>query len=169
MADQPKYYIETTVLIDALDKPVSDEGNAALFQLFSDADDGKCTLITSAVTMVEVLFAEHEKKNGRLSAEVTAKLDTFWHPDSSPLRIIPCHEAITREALSTYREYWAKEDWRKSKGKDLVHLVTAKREGVDIFITTETAMKKWAAPMGFSVCTPKEALDSLSPPSLFKE
>lgn len=90
--------------------------------------------------------------------KVADQINTLWHPDSSPIQLVTCHERITREALSMYREHWTKDGWSKSKGIDLVHLVTAKREKVDKFLTTEGAMQKWAPVMGFSVCRPQEAL-----------
>ena len=38
--------------------------------------------------------------------------------------------------------------------QDAIHLVTARREFVDEFITTDRAMEKWAEVLGFKVCAP---------------
>ncbi len=155
MAVKPKFYLETTVIIELIEQPKEAEICRALWQILEAADERQCEVFTSALTLVEVLFAEKEKKKGEPDPNVADLINTLWHPESSPIQIVPCHEAITRESLSKYREHWGKSSWSKSKGVDLVHLVTARREKVDKFFTTEGAMSKWASVMGFKVCRPE--------------
>lgn len=161
MASKPRIYLETSVLIEILEKPPEADVCRAIAQVLDDADNNKCEVFTSALTISEVIFAEWEKKSGKLDPEISKKLDVLWHPESSPIRVVPCHEVIAREANEAFRMHWAKDGWRKSLGIDLVHLITAKRGKADKFLTTEGAMEKWAPVMGFSiVLNPKPQEDS---------
>jgi len=80
-------------------------------------------------------------------------LRTGQSTGSSPIRLIDVHELIAREALKLLRDGIAN-GWAKTKGVDAIHLATARREGVQEFVTTEKAMNKWAAVLGFKVCAP---------------
>lgn len=158
MASKPKYYLETTVLLDLIELDPSAPICQAMASIFEMADKKECELITSALTITEVLFAESEKKQGKPDPAIAQKLEAFWHPENSPIEIIPAHELIARKSLQYFREHWDKDGWSKSKGLDLIHLVTAQREKVEKFLTTEGAMKKWAPVMMYSVCRPEDVV-----------
>lgn len=165
MPSKPKYYLESSVIIELLEQPKTAPICAAIWTLFEDAQAGRCELITSTLTMLEVLFSVREKDNQAIDPETQKIIDYLWHPGSSPIQLIPCHEAVTRESVEYFRKYLNNEGWSKSKGMDLAHLVTARREKADEFFTTERAMNKWAEIMGFKICEPHAMIPTESDPA----
>ena len=71
MAGKGRFYLETTVVIELLERPKDDELSRSVWALLEDADARKCEVFTSSLTVVEVLFAESEKKKGKLDPKVT--------------------------------------------------------------------------------------------------
>lgn len=154
----PKIYLETTVLIDFVEKPKNDPTSRVMASVLEAAcaDTPLCRLVTSVLTMSEVFYAKREADKGALSKEVQEIIDNLWHPDSSPIEPIAVHEIIAREAQELLRGR-VKSGWTKTKGADGIHLITAKREGATEFWTTERKMKRWGEGLGFRICTPHDA------------
>lgn len=153
MPSKPKFYLETAVVLELLEKPKDVEPCRSLWNAFEAAENGECELVSSVLVMTEVLFAKAEADRKAVSPAVQAIMEKLWHPDSSPIRLIEVHELIARDALALVRAHLAK-GWQKTKGNDAIHLITAKREKVTELWTTEHAMTKWGDVLGFKVCHP---------------
>lgn len=150
----PKFYLDTCVFIDLIEHgPLSDKGKL-LTSLFEDAEARKCELVTSVITIAEVLWAKAEKDGKKVSPKTQQIINALWHPQSSPVRLIDVHEAIARDAQNLLRSHLHK-GWTKTGAVDAVALVTARRERAHAYFTTERAMKKWGAVLGFEVCEPR--------------
>lgn len=162
MAAEAIYYIDSCVFLDFIELPTSDPGSVIIANIIEDAEKGRFRLVTSTITLAEVLWAKEESDRKKVDKTVQAKIENLFHPASSPVELIPVHEIIAREAQKLLRGHLHK-GWKKTKGVDAIHLVTAKREGVDEFLTTEQAMSKWGKQLGFKVCEPH--YDSPSKPS----
>ena len=151
--ETPIYYFDSSVFLDLIEHPEDQEPAKTIAAMIDAASKGHCRIITSLITMVEVLWAKHELDKKKLDAKVENRIMALWHPESSPIKVIEVSEFITRDALSLLRE-GLKKGWSKSKGVDAVHLITAKREGATEFIATEHAMEKWGKRLGFEVKLP---------------
>jgi predicted nucleic acid-binding protein len=117
------------------------------------AENGDVNLVTSMITIVEVTYAKQEIDRRTLDPKIEEKLDSLWHPASSPIRLVDVHEMISREAVRLLRDN-LKRGWTKTRGADAIHLVTARREFADEFFTNEHAMLKWGEVLGFKICAP---------------
>ena len=96
-----------------------------------------------------------------------AKIARLWHPASSPIRLVDVHELICRDTVKLLRSGIEK-GWARTKGVDGIHLVTAQRERVDEFWTSDGGMDKWGPLLGFTVCAPHYDPDSpIAAPDLF--
>ena len=121
--------------------------------MIADAEKNRFKLVTSVITIAEVWHAKAEIDGKAPDPDVERMIASLWHPDASPIWLVDVHEVIVRDAAKLLRQ-GIQHGWRKTKGVDGVHLVTAKREGVQEFWTTDGAMKKWEPIVGYKVCTP---------------
>lgn len=159
MADQSErktFYLETSVLIDLIGHAETVEPAKTLVSILEDAKKGRYDVVTSAITIVEVLKAKHEVDSSvaRFDQAVHDRIQKLWHPGTSPIRIVEVHELIAREALRMFRD-GLMTGLAKTKGNDLVHLATAKREGVDeFFVSGNKDLRKWEPAVGFKICAP---------------
>jgi predicted nucleic acid-binding protein len=165
---KPTYYLDACVLIDLIELPETHPASQAVARVLDEADEGKCNLVTSVLTIAEVLYAKHEIDGKALDPFVEAKIAELWHPSASPIQLVEVHELIARDANRLLRDHLCN-GWTKTGTIDAVHLATAHREFATEFFTNEHAMKKWEDVMGFKVCaahpaTPADAsLFSLPP------
>ena len=148
---KPTYYLDANVLIDLIEHPADQEPARTVASLLDDGDRGRVNLVTSTLTIIEVWKAKRELDKDTLDPEVEKTINNLWHPDSSPIQLVDCSELIVREAQVMLRKGIAR-GWTKTKGFDAVHLVTAAREKVDEFFTSEHAMYKWGEVLGLPVC-----------------
>jgi predicted nucleic acid-binding protein len=162
----PRYYLDACVLIDLIEHPVEAEPARTIAAMLDEADKGRVRLVTSTITVVEVWNAKREVDRNEIAADVEEVISRLWHPDG-PIELITVSELIAKEALGMLRSC-IERGWSKTQGNDAVHLITAKRENVDEFLTTERAMNKWGDMLGFKVCAPHfESLDQ-GHPKLFE-
>lgn len=150
---KPTYYIDSCVFIDLIELPPTDERARIIAQVITDAEDEKCNLVTSILTIAEVVYSKHEIDKKTLDPIIEEKIDKLWHPASSPIQLVDVHELIVRDARKWLREGVTR-GWTKTRGIDAIHLATAHREFVDEFFTNERAMEKWGLVMGFAVRCP---------------
>ncbi|MCY2953304.1 MAG: PIN domain-containing protein [Planctomycetota bacterium] len=150
---KPTYYLDACIFIDLIECPATQEPAKTIAAVIADAEDEKCNLVTSVLTITEVVYAKHEINQKAIDPAIEVKLDHLWHPSGSPIQLVDVHELIVREANRLLRDN-LKRGWTKTRGNDAIHLVTAKREFVDEFFTNEKAMEKWGEVLGFKVCAP---------------
>ncbi|MEX2387535.1 MAG: PIN domain-containing protein [Phycisphaeraceae bacterium] len=152
---KPVYYLDACVFIDLIECDEDQEPAKTIIAVLNEADkqSGRFKVVTSYLTVVEVLWAKHEADNHQIDPDVEMKINALWHPDS-PVHLVEVHELIARDAQKLLRD-GLKKKWKKTKGNDAIHLITAKREGATEFFTNgEQAMKKWGKLLGFDVCKP---------------
>src|SRR4051812_25366022 len=97
-SDPPIIYLETTVLLDFIEKPNTDASSILLARVIESGTQGKCKLITSSVTIAEVFYAKQEADGRALDPETQKRVDYLWHPASSPIEPIDAHELLCRDA-----------------------------------------------------------------------
>jgi predicted nucleic acid-binding protein len=152
----PRYYLDSSVLIHFIEHVETDELVTILVPIIEDAKKGRFDLVTSTLTIAEVLYGASERKqdgSGVIDPEIERKINLLWHPGTSPIRLVDVHELIAKEAMQLFRSGIPK-GWFKTGGCDAIHLVTARHEMVDEFFTTENAAKKWESEVGFTICPP---------------
>lgn len=163
---KPTYYLDANVLIDLIEHPETVEPAKTVCAIMAAAEEGEFNLVTSTITIVEVVYAKHEIDGREIDKDVSERIDHLWHPGSSPIRLVDVHELIVRDARQLLREN-IKRGWTKTRGVDAVHLITAKREQADEFLTNEKAMEKWGEVCGFKVCAPHYPVPVDDGPKLF--
>lgn len=153
-SDKPTYYVDSGVFIDLISGDGSTDPSKTAVELLSAADEGQCRLITSTVTIIEVLKGAEERRMNVYDSDVQTRIDNLWHPGSSPVELHEAHELVMREATTTYRRLFRDHNWGRAKGLDMVHLVTARREGAQEFFTTETGLQNYEEEFGLIICHP---------------
>src|SRR5687767_3034170 len=92
---KPRRYIDADVLISYIeDVPARAD---IIEGIFEDAAEGRIELVTSLITMVEVRYAESEKRTKKLGKKVTEKIERLWQP-SSPIGLVEESEFVVRGA-----------------------------------------------------------------------
>jgi predicted nucleic acid-binding protein len=148
-----RYYLDACVLLDLIEHPAHVEPAKTIVALFEDAAAGRFELVTSVLSIVEVLYAKEEKDRRQLDPAIEEKIRRLWHPGSSPVRIVEAHELVVKDAMRLLRDGIV-HGWSKTGAIDAIHLATARRERATEFFTTEDAMNKWAEVIGVKVCAP---------------
>lgn len=160
-------YLDSCVLIDFIERPPTQEPAVFVFQLLEAADRGEVKAITSVLTIAEVCFGQSER-GGKLDDSIRDRIDALWNPAGSPINLIEAHELVARAAQKIVREGLAR-GWSGTSGADSIHLMTAHREGVDEFWTSDDKMEKWGPILGYRVVQP-HALDAAGGgPTLFEK
>jgi predicted nucleic acid-binding protein len=148
---KPRRYIDADVLVSYIEN-VPDRADL-IEGILEDAAEGRIEIVTSLITMVEVLFAEGEKRRKKLSKSVTDKINKLWQP-SSPIEVVEVSEFITRGALDLLRNTNVPKNWTGLGPNDGIHLITAKREKcVDLF-TYSHDFKRYEKIMGYKIGPP---------------
>jgi hypothetical protein len=108
----PTYYLDSCVLLDLIEHPQTQEPAKTIAAVMAAAEQEKCVLVTSVMTIVEVLYAKHEIQNRAIDPVVQDKIDRLWHSGSSPIILVDVHEMIARDAVQLLRDQikwgWAK-------------------------------------------------------------
>lgn len=99
-------------------------------------------LITSSISVVEVAFGKAEQDGKALDAEIEARINALWSPES-PVRLVEFHPMIADGAKALLRESIAR-GWRV-KPMDAIHLSTARQESVKEFHTYDD-LARYSAP-----------------------
>lgn len=146
-------YVDANVLLAY----VSNEADRAdvVEQVLSEAAEGKRSLMTSTLSIVEVAYAVDEL--GNLSESSEQAIDQLWAP-SSPIQLIEPSVAVMRRARALLRE--ARRAGRALKPADAIHLASAVTSaGVGSILTYESANTRtqWAELTGVKVEEPDVA------------
>jgi predicted nucleic acid-binding protein len=151
LAELPIFYLDANVLLAYLN---GESGRADVVEdLLATAADGELRLVSSAVSIVEVAFAAHEKTGGSLDPGVEHRIEALWHPQG-PVRLVEAHRSAMLEARSLIRRELADGHGRLTP-LDAVHLATAKIVGAERIFTYERACAaSWSRLVGIPVEEP---------------
>jgi predicted nucleic acid-binding protein len=137
IAVEKRIYLESNVFIDLIEcKNESDEPAKTIISIIEDAKKGRFELFTSVITITEVWIAQEELNSKKINPDIERRINLLWHPKSSPIRLVDVHELIARDAMRLLRTFIHK-GYAKTRSVDAIHLVTAQREGVHEFFTSE--------------------------------
>lgn len=120
--------------------------------LLEQADTGKLEIITSAISVAEVAFAQQERSTGLLSAEVEERIDKLWVPPS-PVKLVEFHFHIARRARQLLRQSLQR-GWKGLRAFDAVHLCTAQLYGVTELHTYDAGLERYSELIGVKVGAP---------------
>jgi predicted nucleic acid-binding protein len=121
-------------------------------ELFRLARAGEIELLTSAVSRVEIAFAQSEKQAGALDEQAEAAIDALWSP-GAPIKTVEFYDLIGTRARALMRE-GVPRGW-VLKPLDAIHLATAQQMGVAELHTYCEKLHKWTAVLGFPVREPQ--------------
>ncbi|MBK5221620.1 MAG: type II toxin-antitoxin system VapC family toxin [Acidimicrobiia bacterium] len=150
-SDQPMEYLDANVLLAY----ISGEADRVdiVEQLLSEAAEGKRTLVTSTLSIVEVAYAVSDLGID-LSEESEQAIDELWAPPS-PILLIEPSVAVMRRARGFLRQ--AKSAGRKLKPADSIHLASAAMTaavGTLLTYETENTRTYWAEVTALVVAEP---------------
>ena len=124
-------------------------------ELVRQARAGEIELLTSAVSRVEVAFAEAEKDQQALDEATEARIDNLWTPPS-PIKTVEFYDLIGDGARALMRQ-GISQGWGSLKPMDAIHLATAQRLNVAELQTYCERLLKWSGNLGFPVVEPQTA------------
>lgn len=119
--------------------------------LLQSADEKKIEIVASAITIVEVAFAQGERVQKKLDRGVEAKIDSLWEPPS-PIKLVEFHRLIAQRARNLIREAVSR-GWGL-KPLDAIHLSTAEQLDATAFHTYDESLDKYHELIGLSVGRP---------------
>lgn len=137
-ASRSYVYWDACVFIDYLQKAPS--RIAVLDSIVAEARNGPLLLVTSTLSMVEVAFAEGERRQGALDAEKLRTIDDMW-ADRSIILLVEFNPVIAIEAREIVRRGFA--EGRSLQASDAVHLATARNMDVADFHTYDSDLLRW--------------------------
>ena len=153
MPDEPKrlIYWDACVFLSYINK------HAGRFEVIAavleDAEpaDGEIELITSFLSVVEVAYGLTEQQGKVLSADVEAKIDKLWLPDS-PVKPVEVYWHVTTDARGLIREAMI-QGW-SLRAADATHLATARQMGASEFHTYDKDLFKYEKMTDLRICEP---------------
>lgn len=147
----PRYYWDSCVFLSLISK--DPERAPVITDLMHKAQAGKIEIYTSTFAIAEVGFATHEKASQKVDGDVEERIKTLWQPPS-PITLVEFHQFHAEESRLLMRAGLDK-GWTGLKGKDAVHLATAKLIGVDELHTYDlTRLAKYSDLIGAKICHP---------------
>jgi len=129
-------------------------------ELLNRARAGDFEILTSSLSHAEVAFAEIEKSQGKLDAQIEKKIDEFWRP-GSPIMTVEFYDLIGVEARALMRQGIA-QGWGSLRAGDAMHLATAQRMKVSEMHTYDDRLLKWDGHVAFPIREPFVAQMPLS-------
>lgn len=150
-------YLDANVLLAYVS---NEEGRVDIVeQVLIEGAEGKYSLLTSTLSIVEVAYAVDEI--GNFAAATEGTINELWTP-SSPIQLIEPSVAVMRRARDLMRE--AKRFGRSVKPADAIHLASAvATAGVHTILTYEADNTRgyWAELTGIAVEEPEVAQQRL--------
>jgi predicted nucleic acid-binding protein len=122
-------------------------------ELFRHARAGEIELLTSAISRVEIAFAESEKDAAALDTETEKRINDLWAPPS-PIKTVEFYDQIGDRARSLMRQ-GISQGWGQLKPIDAIHLATAQQMAVAEFHTYCDRLQRWDGKLGFPVHEPQ--------------
>ncbi|MBX0329124.1 type II toxin-antitoxin system VapC family toxin [Oscillochloris sp. ZM17-4] len=124
MAIRPDFiYWDTSVFLAYLQKePVRVDMIEAWFaQIRHNA--GRVKIVTSTLTIAEVVFTAEERTRGRLMPDTESRIDTLW-ADRTLIELVEPHEGIMRQSRALRRAA-LDQGWTGFRAADAIHLASA--------------------------------------------
>jgi hypothetical protein len=161
------YYWDSDVFLTYINQgPDWANRSPVLDALLKAAEDGDVRIYASAISIIEVAFAQSEKDVKALDALIEGRIDGLWLDGT--ITMVELDFFAAREARRLIREAMAR-GW-KCQFADAGHLGIATRLKVDEFHTYEPALVKYGPLIGCKVCEPHKnvqlTLGTGSPPQL---
>lgn len=150
-SDQAMEYLDANVLLAY----ISNEADRVdiVEQLLSEAAEGKRSLVTSTLSIVEVAYAVSDLGID-LSEDSEQAIDELWAP-TSPILLVEPSVSVMRRARGFLRQ--AKSAGRSLKPADSIHLASAATTaavGMLLTYETENTRTYWAEVTGLVVAEP---------------
>ena len=155
---QRRYYWDACVWLNYINSVSSHI--AILDGLLAESSSGTIRLYTSAISRIEVAFAESERIKGTLDATVEAGIDSLWE-DRFAVEVVEFYSDLWREARGLIRDSITN-NW-SLKPLDAMHLASAKKLGVDEFHTYDDRLLKLSGLVGLPILEPHTANPRLTP------
>lgn len=146
----PRIYWDACVFLSHLNG--EEARTDVIEQIMDEAAKGKCEILTSSVSVVEVAFAKAEQDEEAPSEDLLAAIDAYWSP-GSPVTIVEFHQLIAIDARNLVRGSRLAEGHRLTP-LDAVHLASAKRLGAVDFHTYDGKLLARNGTMGFPIREP---------------
>lgn len=149
---QRRYYWDACVWLNYINQVAS--RIPILDALLAESTSGAIRLYTSAISRVEVAFAESERTNAAPDPTVEANIDSLWE-DRLAVEMVEFYPDLWREARGLIRDSIAN-NW-SLKPLDAMHLATAKKLEVDEFHTYDERLLKLSRLVGLPILEPYTA------------
>lgn len=146
----PRYYWDSCLFISLISG--DPERVPTLRELMLKAQGRKVEILTSTFTIAEVAFATYERIAQKPDARAEEAIRKLWAPPS-PITLVDFHQFVAEECRALMRA-GLERGWTGLKGKDAVHLATAKLVGVDEVHTYDPKLPKYGDLIGIKVCEP---------------
>ena len=150
MPGEPRRYLDACVFLNYIeDDPIK----APIVEaLLAEAKSHAFEALTSTLSITEVAYAASERKRRALDIAIENKINSLWHPNESPVKVIEPYEFLTLEAQQFIRQAMTQK-WKLSP-IDAIHLATARRFNVKEFLTWDKDLFKFAAMIGVPIVEP---------------
>jgi predicted nucleic acid-binding protein len=150
--DPPRIYWDACVFLSYINK-IPDRLPHIQWHLDRSGKDFQ--IVTSILSVAEVIYAEAEKKQGALDPEIAAKIDAFWLSGDSPVRLSEVYLDLVLEARDLSRQALAQKPvgWT-IKASDAIHMATAKRLSVTAIHTYSKDWPRNAPLLGIKIGEP---------------
>jgi predicted nucleic acid-binding protein len=143
----PRYYWDACVFLHVISP--EDEGHTSrlkdLEHLLDSAENGEIKLLTSAISIAEVIYAAEEKQAGQLDPTVEMRIEELWRV-GGPVSIAEYTRRVGMEARALAR--LGLPEGRVLKPYDAVHLATARLLEVDEFHSYDKPLQRYATAAG---------------------
>lgn len=128
---------------------------AVIEELLRQARAEDIEIVTSALSITEVAFAQGEKDVEQLDAQVEQNIDELWAP-GSPIATVEFYDLIAYGARSLVRQ-GIPQGWGLLKPIDAIHLATAQHFAVSEFHTYDKKILRWNGHLAFLITEPGTA------------
>jgi predicted nucleic acid-binding protein len=149
----PRVYWDANVVLSYLN--AVPERLAVIEELLRRARAKDIEIVTSALSITEVAFAQGEKDGAQLDARVEQDIDELWAP-GSPIATVEFYDLIAYGARGLVRQ-GLPQGWGFLKPLDAIHVATAQHFAVSEFHTYDKKILRWNGHLAFSVTEPQTA------------
>ena len=141
MPSPGRYYWDACLFLDAFDSsPERRERHEIAAAMLDDAANGKLEIVTSTLTIAEVVFGKREQSKRDISAATLKKIDALWRPPAPPM-LVDVDQGIAEDARRIMRDA-VKEKIEALRAADMIHVATALRLHARAFLTYDEFQTK---------------------------
>lgn len=151
MPGRPRIYWDANIFLAAIGKEEPWLNNiSALLEAANRRNEVE--IITSVLTITEVVFGLLEREQGRLRKEAEEEINRFW-TESRGIKVVEFDDYIGRATRSLRRQDWER-GW-KAHFPDLIHLATAQHQKVNEVHTLDQTLHRYREvidiPVGYPI------------------